>query len=154
MICFTELQEAGLLPLQSKIPWQEEKHGGYSHKKKKKPCKEHGKHNKDHEHHRKTRKSQADKHRAKKHRRDVDRGHKMEEDFPRGYEKQTSKGRKKHHKSIFQAHGSKTEYAQEFLEAAKRKKKRKKQKDAGPDIDENLFLIKQRRKKSKQKSFY
>ncbi|XP_035423510.1 zinc finger CCHC domain-containing protein 7 [Cygnus atratus] len=148
-----ELQEAGLLPLQSEIPWQEEKHGGYIHKKKKKPCKEHGKHNKDYEYHRKTRKSQADKPRAKKHRSDVDRGHKMEEDFPRGYEKQTSKGSKKHHKSIFQARGSKTEYAREFLEAAKRKKKRKKQKDAVPDINENLFLIKQRRKKSKQKSF-
>ncbi|XP_010724571.1 zinc finger CCHC domain-containing protein 7 isoform X1 [Meleagris gallopavo] len=145
-----ELQEAGLLPVQPETPWQEEKHGGHSCKKK--PWEERSKRNKDE--HRKKRKSssQADKQRAKRHRSDVERGHEMEDDFPRGYHKQTSRGSKKHHKSVHQAHGSK-EYGQQLLEAAKRKKKRKKQRDASPDINDNLFLIKQRRKRSKQKFF-
>ncbi|XP_067172106.1 zinc finger CCHC domain-containing protein 7 isoform X1 [Apteryx mantelli] len=147
-----ELQEAGLLPVQLESPWKKEKHVEHSHKKKKKPWKEHGKHHKDDKCLKKTKKkSRADEPRAKKHRNDAERGHGMEE-FPRGCKKQTSKGGKKCHRSVLQAHGSKTEYAQEILEASKRKKKRKKQKDSSPNIDENLFLIKQRKKKSKQKS--
>ncbi|XP_009673173.1 zinc finger CCHC domain-containing protein 7 isoform X2 [Struthio camelus] len=148
-----ELQEAGLLPVQLESPWKEEKHVEHSHKKKKKPWKEHSKHHKDDKCHKKTKKkSRADKPRAKKHRNDAERGHAVEEDFPRGCKKQTSKGGKKCQRSVLQAHGSKMEYAQELLEAAKRKKKRKKQKDSSLNIDENLFLIKQRKKKSKQKS--
>ncbi|XP_074994061.1 zinc finger CCHC domain-containing protein 7 isoform X2 [Calonectris borealis] len=148
-----ELQEAGLLPEQSDTPWQEEKHGGHSHKKKSKPWKEHGKHNKDGECHKKMKMSRAEKP-NEKHRSDVEIGHKMEDDFPRGCKRQACKGSKICHKSIFQAFsGSKTAYVQEPLEGAKRKKKWKKQKDASPDISENLFLIKQRRKKSKQKSW-
>ncbi|KAM6227159.1 zinc finger CCHC domain-containing protein 7 isoform 1-T9 [Spheniscus humboldti] len=148
-----ELQEAGLLPEQSETPWQEEKHGGHSHKKKSKPWKEHGKHNKDGKCHKKMKMSRAEKPKEK-HRSDVEIGHKMEEDLPRGCKRQACKGSKIHHKSIFQAFsGSKTAYVQEPLEGAKRKKKWKKQKGASTDINENLFLIKQRRKKSKQKSW-
>ncbi|XP_021235643.1 zinc finger CCHC domain-containing protein 7 isoform X2 [Numida meleagris] len=146
-----ELQEAGLLPVQPETPRQEEKHGGHGCKKQ--PWEEHSKRNKDEYRKKKKASSQADKQRAKKHRSDVERGHEVEDDFPRGHRKQTSRGSKKHHKSVLQAHSSKKEYGQQLLEAAKRKKKRKKQRDASPDISENLFLIKQRRKKSKQKSF-
>uniref|UniRef100_A0A8V0X4H0 Zinc finger CCHC domain-containing protein 7 n=1 Tax=Gallus gallus TaxID=9031 RepID=A0A8V0X4H0_CHICK len=147
-----ELQEAGLLPVQPETPWQEEKHGGHSCKKK--PWEEHSKCNKDECRRKRKSSSRADKQRAKKHRSDVERGHEMEDDFPRGHHKQTSRGSKKHHKSILQAFGSKKEHGQQLLEAAKRKKKRKKQRDASPDFNENLFLIKQRRKKSKQKSSF
>ncbi|XP_072215502.1 zinc finger CCHC domain-containing protein 7 isoform X2 [Excalfactoria chinensis] len=143
-----ELQEAGLLPVQPETPRQQGMHGGHSCKKE--PWEERGKRNKDE--YRKKSSSWADKPRAKKHRSDAERGHEMEDDFPRGYHKQTSRASKKHHKSVLQAHGSKKEHGQQLLEAAKRKKKRKKQRDSSPDANENLFLIKQRRKKSKQKS--
>ncbi|XP_050769496.1 zinc finger CCHC domain-containing protein 7 [Gymnogyps californianus] len=149
-----ELQEAGLLPEQSETPWQEEKHGGHSRKKKSKPWKEHGKHNKDGECHKRMKMSRAEKPGKEKHRSDVEISHNLEEDFPRGCKRQACKGSKIRQKSIFQAFsGNKTAYVQEPLEGAKRKKKWKKQKDASPDINENLFLIKQRRKKSKQKSW-
>ncbi|XP_025893870.1 zinc finger CCHC domain-containing protein 7 [Nothoprocta perdicaria] len=147
-----ELQEAGLLPIHLESPWKKEKHVEHSHKKKKKPWKEHGKHHKDDKCLKKTKKSRTDKPKAKKHRNEAERGHGMEEDFPRGHKKHASKSGKKCHKSVLQAHGSKKEYVQEILEAAKRKKKRKKHKDSSPSIDEDLFLIKQRKKKSKQKS--
>ncbi|XP_074426687.1 zinc finger CCHC domain-containing protein 7 [Larus michahellis] len=148
-----ELQEAGLLPEQSETPRQEEKHGGHSRKKKSKPWKEHGKHNKHGMCHKKIKLSRAEKSREEKHRSDFQISHNLEEDFPRGCKRQAYKGSKIRHKSIFQAFsGSKTAYVQEPLERAKRKKKWKKQKDASPDLAENLFLIKQRRKKSKQKS--
>lgn len=154
LLCFTELQEAGLLPEQSETPCQEEKHGGHSHKKKSKPWKEHGKRNKDGERHKKMKMSRAEKHREEKHRSDFEIGHNLEEDFPRECKRQACKGSKIRHKSIFQAFsGSKTALVQEPLERAKRRKKWKKQKDACPGTDENLFLIKQRRRKSKQKSW-
>ncbi|XP_009954792.1 PREDICTED: zinc finger CCHC domain-containing protein 7 [Leptosomus discolor] len=149
-----ELQEAGLLPEQSEMPWQEEEHGGHRHKQKRKPWKEHGKHKKDGKCHKKMKMSRAEKPREERHRSDAEMHHHFEEDFPRGCKRQAWKGSKIRHKSIFQAFpGSKTAYAQEPLEGAKKKKKWKKQKDASPDINENLFLIKQRRKKSKQKSW-
>lgn len=143
-----ELQEAGLLPVQPETPRQEGMHGGRSCKKE--PWEEHSKRNKD-EYHKRKSSSWADKQRAKKHKSDVERGHEMEDDFPRGHHKKTSRGSKKHHKSVLRTHGSK-EYSQQLLEAAKRKKKRKKQRDSSPDVNENLFLIKQRRKKSKKSS--
>ncbi|XP_074022794.1 zinc finger CCHC domain-containing protein 7 [Numenius arquata] len=147
-----ELQEAGLLPEQAETPWQEEKHGGHSHKKKSKPWKDHRKHDKDGKCHKKMKMSQAEKHREEKHRSDFEIGHNLEEDFPRGCKRQARKGSKIRHKSIFRVFsGSKT--TQGPLEGAKRKKKWKKQKDDSPDVNENLFLIKQRRKKSKQKSW-
>ncbi|XP_074934415.1 zinc finger CCHC domain-containing protein 7 [Phalacrocorax aristotelis] len=149
-----ELLEAGLLPEQPETRWQEEKHGGHSRKKKSKPGREHGRQNNDSKCYKKMKMSRAEKHREEEHRSNVEIGHRMEEDFPRGCKKQACKGSKTFHKSIYQPlSGSKTVYAREPLEGAKRKKKWKKQKDSSPDINENLFLIKQRRKKSKQKSW-
>ncbi|XP_030326595.1 zinc finger CCHC domain-containing protein 7 isoform X2 [Strigops habroptila] len=146
-----ELHEAGLLP---ETAWQKEKHEGYSHKKKNKSWKEHRKHNKDGECHKKVKMSHAEKHREEKHRSDIEISHSLEEDFPRGCKRQACKGSKIHHKSIFKAFsGSKTTYTQESLKGAKRKKKWKKQKEASPGNSENLFLIKQRKKRSKQKSW-
>ncbi|XP_052633903.1 zinc finger CCHC domain-containing protein 7 [Harpia harpyja] len=149
-----ELQEAGLLPEQSETPWQAEERGEHSYKEKSKPCKEHGKH-KGGKCHKRVKMSQAEKPREGKHQSDIEISHHLEEDFPRGCKRQAFKGSKIRHKSIFQAFsGSKTAYVQEPLEGAKRKKKWKKQEDASPDINENLFLIKQRRTKSKQKSWW
>ncbi|KAM6301801.1 zinc finger CCHC domain-containing protein 7 [Podargus strigoides] len=141
-----DLQEAGLLPEQSEAPWQEEKHERHSHKKKSKPWKEHGKRNKDDKYHKKMKKSRAEKTREEK--------HCVEESFPRGCKRQACKGSKIHQKSIFQAFsGRKNAYVQESLESPKRKKKWKKQEDLSPDISDNLFLIKQRRKKSKEQTW-
>ncbi|XP_040434276.1 zinc finger CCHC domain-containing protein 7-like isoform X1 [Falco naumanni] len=148
-----ELQEAGLLPEQSETLWQEEKRGGHSHKKSSKPWQEHRKYNKDGECYKKMRMSQAEKPRKEKYRSEVAMDRCLE-DFPRGCKRHACKGSKIRYKSIFQAFsGSKTAYVQEPLEGAKRKRKWKKQKDTGLDINENLFLIKQRKKKSKQKSW-
>lgn len=91
--------------------------------------------------------SQTKKAQEKKHRRGVEI-HCEPEAFPRG-----CKG-SKIHKSLFQAFsGSKTMCVQQPLEGVKRKKKWKKQINASPDSRDNLFLIKQRKKKSKQKSW-
>lgn len=91
----------------------------------------------------------AEKHREEKYRSDVEISHNLEEDFPRGCKRQACKGSKIHHKSISKAFsGSKTAYMQESLKGAKRKKKWKKWKDASAHNTENLFLIKQRKKRS------
>ncbi|XP_010150825.1 PREDICTED: zinc finger CCHC domain-containing protein 7-like, partial [Eurypyga helias] len=149
-----ELQEAGLLPEQSETLWQEGKYGEHSHKKKGKPWKEHGKHNKDGKYYKKMKMSWAEEPREENHRSGVDVSHNLEEDFPRRCKRQARKGSKTHHKSIFRAFSaSKTAYVQEPLEGAKRKRKWIKQKDNSPAISDNLFLIKQRTKKSKQKSW-
>uniref|UniRef100_A0A8C0EVS3 Zinc finger CCHC domain-containing protein 7 n=1 Tax=Bubo bubo TaxID=30461 RepID=A0A8C0EVS3_BUBBB len=141
-----------LLPF--KTPWQEETHEGHSHKKKSKHGKEYGKHSKGGECHKKMKMSQAETRREKKHRRNVEISHNLEENFPRGSKRQACKGSRTHHRSVFKAFsGGKTAYVQEPLEGAKRKKKWKKQKGDSPDINENLFLIKQRGKKSRQKSW-
>ncbi|XP_057279902.1 zinc finger CCHC domain-containing protein 7 [Pezoporus wallicus] len=144
-----ELYEAGLLPEKPETPWQEEEHEGHSHKKKNKPWEEHRKHNKDGKCHKRVKMSQAEKHREEKHRSDVEISRNLEEDFPRGCKRQACKGSKIHHKFIFKAFsGSKTAYTQEPLKGAKRKKKWKKRKDASAGNTENLFLIKQKKKRS------
>uniref|UniRef100_A0A8C6J0D7 Zinc finger CCHC domain-containing protein 7 n=1 Tax=Melopsittacus undulatus TaxID=13146 RepID=A0A8C6J0D7_MELUD len=144
-----ELYEAGLLPEKPEIPWQEEEQEGHSHKKKKKAWKEHRKHNKDGKCHKRVKMCQAEKHREEKHRSDVEISHNLEEDFPRGCKRQACRGSKIHHKSNFKAFsGSKTAYTQESLKGAKRKKKWKKWKDASAGNTENLFLIKQKKKRS------
>ncbi|XP_065512867.1 zinc finger CCHC domain-containing protein 7 isoform X2 [Caloenas nicobarica] len=138
-----ELQEAGLLPEQPETPRQDEKQGEHSHKRKSKPWKEHRKRNRSEERHKKLKMSRAEKPREEK----SSRGAELGERVPR-----RGKGSRARHAALAQALlGSKA--AREPLEGAKRKKKWKKQKDAGPDIHDNLFLIKQRRKKSKQKSW-
>lgn len=126
-----------------------------SHKKKSKLWKEQqGKQNKNSEQKKKKKMkvSQTKKAQEKKHRRGVEI-HCEAEDFPRGCKQRGCKGSKVH-KSLFQAFsGSKAMCVQQPLEGAKRKKKWKKQINASPDSRDNLFLIKQRKKKSKQKSW-
>ncbi|KAJ7411594.1 zinc finger CCHC-type containing 7 [Pitangus sulphuratus] len=148
-----DLQEAGLLPEQSKAPCQEEQLEEHSHKKKSKPWKgQHRKQNRDGEQYKKMKVSQAGKSREKKNRRGVEILCDPEGDFPRGCKQQLHKGSRVRRKSVFQAFsGRKAGCVQEPLEGVKRKKKWKKQKDASPDSKDNLLLIKQRRKKSKQK---
>ncbi|XP_032942386.1 zinc finger CCHC domain-containing protein 7 isoform X2 [Catharus ustulatus] len=150
-----DLQEAGLLPEQAETPAQEEQPEVPSHKKKSKLWKEQqGKQNKNSEQKKKKKMkvSQTKKAQEKKHRRGVEI-HCEAEDFPRGCKQRGCKGSKAH-KSLFQAFsGSKAMCVQQPLEGAKRKKKWKKQINASPDSRDNLFLIKQRKKKSKQKSW-
>ncbi|XP_039423307.1 zinc finger CCHC domain-containing protein 7 isoform X1 [Corvus cornix cornix] len=150
-----DLQEAGLLPEQSETPLQEEQPEVHSHKKKSKLWKEQrGKNSKNSEQQKKMKVSRAKKPQEEKHRRGVEILCEPKEDFPRGYKQQVCKGSRVRHKSLFQAFsGSKAMCVQQPLEGAKRKKKWKKQKNASPDSRDNLFLIKQRKKKSKQKSW-
>ncbi|KAI1239610.1 hypothetical protein IHE44_0011028 [Lamprotornis superbus] len=148
-----DLQEAGLLPEQSETALQEEQPEVPSHKKKSKLWKEQqGKQSKNTVQQKKMKMSQTKKAQERKHKRGVEI-HCEPEDFPRGCKQQGLKGNKVH-KSLFQAFsGSKAMCVQQHLEGAKRKKKWKKQKNASPDSKDNLLLIKQRRKKSKQKSW-
>ncbi|XP_069737186.1 zinc finger CCHC domain-containing protein 7 [Phaenicophaeus curvirostris] len=92
-----ELQEAGLLPEQPGMPWQEEKHGEHRHRKRKKSWKEHRKHGKDDKHCKRMKMSQEKKPRKYKHRSNVEVNQEMEEDFPRGCKRQVCKGSKTHH---------------------------------------------------------
>uniref|UniRef100_A0A8C8RH00 Zinc finger CCHC domain-containing protein 7 n=1 Tax=Pelusios castaneus TaxID=367368 RepID=A0A8C8RH00_9SAUR len=155
-----ELQEAGLFPMQfKKLYKEEERTGEQCHKKKKSLWKEHVRSPKKEKHHKKAnKKSWADKRKEKKHKKDVQRNNDVEEDFPRSYGTHSPKGSKKaqtkHYGSVFSPHGRKTKNGQELLGATKKKKKKKRQrnkKDSSP-IDESLFLIKQRKKKSKRES--
>ncbi|NWU96675.1 ZCHC7 protein, partial [Upupa epops] len=144
-----ELQEAGLLPEQPAVLWQEEQHVGYSHKKKSKPWKEHQRRSRDSERHRRVAVSQAGKQREEKHRHRAELSGGAEQDFPRGCRRQVCKGSRARHRSIFQAFsGSKAAVPPEPLDGTRRKKKWKKQKDARSDSSDNLFLIKQRKKRS------
>ncbi|XP_066195386.1 zinc finger CCHC domain-containing protein 7 [Sylvia atricapilla] len=164
-----DLQEAGLLPEQSETLLQEEQlewnrgrttqpqntveEEQPSHKKKTKLWKEQKKQSRNSEQKKKMKVPWAKKPQERKHRRGVEI-HCQPEDFPRGYKQQGCKGSRVHHKSLFQAFsGSKAMHVQWPLEAAKKKKKLKRQKNASPDSRDNLFLIKQRKKKSKQKSW-
>ncbi|XP_016160357.1 PREDICTED: zinc finger CCHC domain-containing protein 7 [Ficedula albicollis] len=148
-----DLQEAGLLPEQAETPLQEEQLEVPSHKKKRKLWKEQqGKHSKSSKQQKKMKVFQTKKAQEKKRKRRVEI-HCEPEDFPQGCKQQGYKGSKVH-KSLFQAFsGSKAMCVQQPLEGAKRKKKWKKQKNASPDSRDNLFLIKQRKKRSKQKSW-
>ncbi|KAM7024236.1 zinc finger CCHC domain-containing protein 7 isoform 1-T1 [Acridotheres tristis] len=148
-----DLQEAGLLPEQSETALQEEQPEVPSHKKKSKLWKEQqGKQSKTSAQQKKMKMSQTKKAQEKKHKRGVEI-HCEPEDFPRGCKQQGLKGSKVH-KSLFQSFsGTKAMCVQQHLEGAKMKKKWKKQKNASPDSRDNLLLIKQRKKKSKQKSW-
>lgn len=124
-----------------------------SHKKKIKLWKQQRKQSKNSEQKKKMKVPRAKKPPEGKHRRGAEI-HCEPEDFPRGHKQQGCKGIKIRHKSLFQAFsGSKAMCVPQPLEGAKKKKKLKKQKNVGPDNRDNLFLIKQRKKKSKQKSW-
>ncbi|NXF91440.1 ZCHC7 protein, partial [Eubucco bourcierii] len=131
-----ELQGAGLLPQQVSTPAQE----GPSHSKRSKTWREHRKQQKDGKCQRKMAMSWAE---------EQHRSSGLEEAFPRGLKKQAWKGSKSQQVSMFQAlPSSRVLGTPGHLEGARRKKKCRKQKD----VRDNLFLIKQRRKKSKEKS--
>ncbi|XP_037981863.1 zinc finger CCHC domain-containing protein 7 isoform X2 [Motacilla alba alba] len=149
-----DLQEAGLLPEQSETPPQEEQLELPSHRKKSKLWKEHrGKHSRSSEQHKKMKGSRAKKAQEGKHRRAAGILGEPEE-FPRGGRQQGCRGSRARRKAPLQAlPGSRAVCVQQPLEGAKRKKKWKKQRVASPDSRDNLFLIKQRKKKSKQKSW-
>ncbi|XP_050843414.1 zinc finger CCHC domain-containing protein 7 [Serinus canaria] len=149
-----DLQEAGLLPEQSETPLQEEQLEVPSHKKKSQLWKEQqGKHSRNREQQKKMRVKRAKKGQEEKQRRGAGI-HGDPEDFPRGNKLQGCKGSRARRKALLQAPpASKALSLHQPPEGAKRKKKWKKQKIASPDSRDNLFLIKQRKKKSKQKSW-
>ncbi|NXH48863.1 ZCHC7 protein, partial [Dicaeum eximium] len=141
-----DLQEAGLLPEQPETPLQEEQLEVPSHKKKSKLWKEQqGRQSRGSEQPKKVKVSRAKKAREEKHRRGA--GMLSEpQDLPRGHKLQGCKGSRARPK-LQALLGSKAMCVQQPLEGAKRKKKCKKQKHASPDSRDNLFLIKQRKKK-------
>ncbi|XP_025057203.1 zinc finger CCHC domain-containing protein 7 isoform X3 [Alligator sinensis] len=149
-----ELQEVGLLPMEFKRPCVEEEHMRHCHKKKKKLWKEHDKPSKREKHHKKPKKkSQAEKHKDKKQRKGIQNNQDGEEDFPRGCKAHVPKASKKYRRSVFQPHRDKMRNTQDLVEAVKKKKKKQQnERDWSPTTHESLFLIKQRKKKSKQKS--
>ncbi|XP_064259550.1 zinc finger CCHC domain-containing protein 7 [Passer domesticus] len=149
-----DLQEAGLLPEQSETPLQEEQLEVPSQKKKSKLWKEHqGKQSRSSEQQKKLKVTRAKKAQEGKHRK-APEIHGDPEDFPRGGRQQGCKGSRAQRRGLLQAHpGSKAVCVPQPPEGAKRKMKWKKQKTASPDSRDNLFLIKQRKKKSKQKSW-
>ncbi|XP_009081298.1 PREDICTED: zinc finger CCHC domain-containing protein 7-like [Acanthisitta chloris] len=127
-----DLQEAGLLPKWPEAPWQEEQLEEHSHRKRSKHGKElRRRHSRDGEQHKRTKVSRGERPRGEKHRKGAELYHSPEEDFPRGCGRQEFKASRVHHKSLFQAFS----------------------RDTSPDHRDNLFLIKQRRKKSRQKSW-
>lgn len=147
MFDFTELQEAGLLPVALKRPHIDDDQKVHTHRKKAKPSKE--KHHK-----RLKKKSQADKLKGKKNKKDVQSNYNIEENFPRGGHLKAVKWHKKTSAQgdLF-VNRDKPEITKASSEAAKKWKKKKKQNYtvSSPTRDESLFLIKQRKKKSKQK---
>lgn len=139
---FTELQEAGLLPERPEPPRPRHEQGGHGHKRKSRPWKGRGERNRSEERQHKLKMSRAEKPQRKR-----GRGAEPGQRVPRA-----GRGSRARHAVLARALLGSTA-AQEPLERAKRKKKWKKQEDADGDVHDNLFLIKQRRKKSKQKSW-
>ncbi|XP_038625574.1 zinc finger CCHC domain-containing protein 7 isoform X2 [Tachyglossus aculeatus] len=91
------------------------------------------------------------KHQEKKHRKSVPKNHDMEEDFPRGPKTHSShcstKTRKKSHHSSHLA--CQKLNRREHSKEGKQRKHKKKWKGGDDEIDESLFVIKQRKKKPK-----
>ncbi|XP_029458782.1 zinc finger CCHC domain-containing protein 7 isoform X2 [Rhinatrema bivittatum] len=158
-----ELQEAGLLPRAVKRSCKEtEKKMHLSKNKQKNLLKESKKGiKKEQQHYADKKKTWKERHREKKHKKQLfPSSHDMEEDFPRGNTVHSHAGSSrfptKHYDPILHTRGKKVQHAVELLEAAKRKerKKQKSKRDRSPYADESLFLIKQRRKKSKKNFNY
>ncbi|XP_057900500.1 zinc finger CCHC domain-containing protein 7 [Melospiza georgiana] len=149
-----DLQEAGLLPEQPETPLQEEQLEVPSHKKKSKLWKEQqGPPRRSSEQHKKMKVKRVKKAQEERQRRAAGI-HADPEDFPRGHKQQGCKGSRAQRRALPQAPpGCKALSVHQPPEGAKRKKNWKKQKIASPDSRDNLFLIKQRKKKSKQKSW-
>ncbi|XP_053147269.1 zinc finger CCHC domain-containing protein 7 [Hemicordylus capensis] len=149
-----ELWEAGLLPMALKRSYMNDDQETHGHKKKRKTFKEcdkrGDKHNK-----RLRKKSKGDKFKGKKHKEEFQDNCNTEENFPRGGQLNALKRSKKantHHDFGLATNRGKPEILQPSLEAKKkRKKKQRNNITCSPTRDESLFLIKQRKKKSKQK---
>lgn len=128
-----------------------QKEGGH---KKKRKMKEHDK-RKEKLHKCLKKKSHADKSKGRKLKKVVQDSYDMEENFPRGGHRNALKWNKKartQHDFGLPTNGDKAEMVQASSKALKkRKKKRRKHTSSSPTRDEDLFLIKQRKKKSKQK---
>ncbi|XP_077201672.1 zinc finger CCHC domain-containing protein 7 isoform X2 [Paroedura picta] len=151
-----DLQEAGLLPMTLKRPHMDDDQRVHTHRKKVKQLKEHNKRLEKH-HKKLKKKSQADKLKRRKHKKNVQSNHDIEENFPRGGHLKALKWHKKPSAHCdLSANGDKPEVTKASSEAAKKWKKKKKQNHtvSSPTRDESLFLIKQRKKKSKQKPGY
>ncbi|XP_060093008.1 zinc finger CCHC domain-containing protein 7 [Heteronotia binoei] len=149
-----ELQEAGLLPMSLERPHIDDQKV-HTHRKKVKLLKEHNKRLE--KHHRKLKKSQSNKLKGRKHKKDVQSNYNIEENFPRGGHLKSLKWHKKNSAHCdLSTNGDKPEITKASSEAAKKWKKKKKQNytASSPTRDESLFLIKQRKKKSKQKPGY
>nr|XP_060619729.1 zinc finger CCHC domain-containing protein 7 [Anolis sagrei ordinatus] len=155
-----ELQEAGLLPMALKRSQMDSAQKRHSHKKKRKMSKEHDK--RDDRHHKKLKKNYyVDTLKGRKHQKDDHGGnYSLEEDFPRGGHVNTfrkSRRANTHCNFDLPRNRGKAEIVQASLGAAKNKKKKKKKKkqksytSSSPTRDESLFLIKQRKKKPKEK---
>ncbi|KAJ6652899.1 hypothetical protein lerEdw1_010510 [Lerista edwardsae] len=148
-----ELQEAGLLPVALTIPYTDDGQKEHGHKKKRK-MKDHDK-RKEKLHHGLKKKSHADKFKGRNLKKVVQDGCHMEENFPRGGHRNALKWSKKartQHDSGLPTNGDKPEMIQASSKALKkRKKKQRNHTSNSPTRDEDLFLIKQRKKKSKRK---
>ncbi|XP_062985158.1 zinc finger CCHC domain-containing protein 7 [Elgaria multicarinata webbii] len=150
-----ELQEAGLLPKALKRPYMDDDQKVHSQKKKRKELKEHDKRGDKHCRKRK-RKSQADTFKGRKHKTEVQGNYNIEENFPRGgHVNALKRSRKTSTQNRFSlpTNGGKAEILHVSQEAAKKRKKKKKKNYTrnSPTRDESLFLIKQKKKKSKLK---
>ncbi|XP_033028925.1 zinc finger CCHC domain-containing protein 7 [Lacerta agilis] len=151
-----ELQDAGLVPKALKRPRIDNGQKLHGHKKKKKTLKDHDK--RGDKHHKKLKKmSQANILKGRKDKKVVQSKSNMEEDFPRGGNRDALKKSRKtraHGTFGLPANGGKAEILHVSLETAKKRKKKKKWRNytsGSSPRDESLFLIKQRKKKSKQK---
>lgn len=123
----------------------------HSHRKKVKLLKEH---NKSLEKHNRKLKKKSQAGKGRKHKKDVQSNCNIEENFPRGGHLKALKWRRKTSAHCdLSANGDKPEITKASLEKAKKRKKRNYTANS-PNRDESLFLIKQRKKKSKQKPGY
>ncbi|XP_061490625.1 LOW QUALITY PROTEIN: zinc finger CCHC domain-containing protein 7 [Rhineura floridana] len=138
-----ELQEAGLMPEALKRPQVDDGQKVHDHKRKRKRLKDHGKRGENH-HKKLKKKSQGDTLKRSKDEKVVQGNYTMEEDFPRGCHLNALKRSRK-----TSAHCS---FSLPTNSATKQKRKKKQNYARGSSTtDESLFLIKQRKKKSKQK---
>ncbi|XP_066472286.1 zinc finger CCHC domain-containing protein 7 [Tiliqua scincoides] len=146
-----ELQEAGLLPVGLKRPYTDDDQKEHGHKKKRKMLKEHDKRKKLHKSFRK--KPTADK--GKKLKKVLQNNYHMLKNSGRGGNTHALKRSKKArtpHDFVVPTNGDKPEMLQASLKALKKKKKkRRNHRSSSPTRDESLFVIKQRKKKSKHK---
>lgn len=148
-----ELQESGLL-LVLKKPYKDDDQKEHSLKRKRKMSKEH-ENRKEKLHKSFKKKSPADQLKGRKLKKMLQNNDHTKKYFGRSGNMHTLKRSKKtraQHDFVLPTNGGKPEMHQPSLKALKKRKKRQRSRRSNsPTIDENLFLIKQQRKKSKHK---